>query len=221
MPDTDSPADENDEKTLLEARVRALEIDLRQKKEIILAQHTQLEAFSGSSIDALVQMDFDGHITGWNKQAEKIFGWAADDILDQRIDETIIPPRYRAAHAKGLKRFLENGETIEQGALRETVEEAGADVTLIRLFAVFSLPHVSQVYMTYLADLRNLDFKPGVESLEVKLVTRDEVPWSRIAFRAIEFFLERYFLLDNLDHGVHEGFWVRDKDGPWIRGGKR
>jgi PAS domain-containing protein len=107
--------------------VRALEIDLRQKKEIILAQHTQLEAFSGSSIDALVQMDFDGHITGWNKQAEKIFGWAADDdalvqmdfdghitgwnkqaekifgwaaddILDQRIDETIIPPRYRAAH---------------------------------------------------------------------------------------------------------------------------
>ena len=117
--------------------------------------------------------------------------------------------------------FLENGETIEQGALRETVEEAGADVTLIRLFAVFSLPHVSQVYMSYLADLRNLDFKPGVESLEVKLVTRDEVPWSQIAFRAIEFFLERFFLLDSLDHGVHEGFWVRDKDGPWIRGGKR
>jgi PAS domain-containing protein len=94
MPDTDSPADENDEKTLLEARVRALEIDLRQKKEIILAQHTQLEAFSGSSIDALVQMDFDGHITGWNKQAEKIFGWAADD------HETVSGKRRNLGHGQ-------------------------------------------------------------------------------------------------------------------------
>lgn len=114
--------------------------------------------------------------------------------------------------------FLENGETLEQGALRETMEEAGADVSVIRLFAVFSLPHVSQVYMTFLSDLKNLEFKPGEESLEVKLVTRDEVPWSQIAFRAIEFFLERYFFSDTVDHGVHEGSWVKEKDGPWIRG---
>jgi len=99
------------------------------------------------------------------------------------------------------------------------MEEAGADVSLIRLFAVFSLPHVSQVYMTFLADLKNLEFKPGEESLEVKLVSRDEVPWNQIAFRAIEFFLERYFLSEAADHGVHEGSWVKDKDGPWIRGG--
>ena len=114
--------------------------------------------------------------------------------------------------------FLENGETLEQGAVRETVEEAGADVSLIRLFAVFSLPHVSQIYMTFLADLENLEFKAGEESLEVKLVTRDEVPWNQIAFRAIEFFLERYFLCEAADQGIHEGSWVRDKDGPWIRG---
>lgn len=115
--------------------------------------------------------------------------------------------------------FLENGETLEQGALRETVEEAGAEVSLGRLFAVFSLPHVSQVYLTFLADLKNLDFRPGVESLEVRLVRKDEVPWDRIAFRAIEFFLERYFLLESLDEGVHQGSWVRTKDAPWIRGG--
>ena len=95
MPDTDSPVDEDDEKTLLKTRVKALETDLRQKKEIILAQHTKLEAFFESSIDALVQMDFDGHITGWNKQAELIFGWSADEILDQKIEDTIIPVRYR------------------------------------------------------------------------------------------------------------------------------
>ena len=105
MSEIDSAEDENDEKTLLEERLKAIEADLRQKKEIILAQHTKLEAFFDSSIDAVVQMDFDGHITGWNHQAEKIFGWKADEILDLTIEQTIIPERYRDAHNKGMKSF--------------------------------------------------------------------------------------------------------------------
>jgi len=96
----DSAEDENDARTLLEAKLKAMEVDLRQKKEIILAQHSKLEAYFDSSIDAVVQMDFDGHITGWNHQAEKIFGWSADEILDQKIEQTIIPKRYRDAHTR-------------------------------------------------------------------------------------------------------------------------
>ncbi len=111
MADSESPTDEIDEKSLLEARIKALETDLRQKKDIILAQHFQLEAFLGSSIDALVQMDFDGHITGWNDQAERIFGWSEEEIADKKIEDTIIPERYREAHRKGMKRFLETGES--------------------------------------------------------------------------------------------------------------
>jgi diguanylate cyclase (GGDEF)-like protein/PAS domain S-box-containing protein len=111
MSEIDSHCDESDEKILLEEKLKALEADLRQKKEIILAQHTKLEAFFESSIDAVVQMDFDGHITGWNHQAEKIFGWSAEQILDQTITQTIIPERYRDAHEKGMQRFLKTGET--------------------------------------------------------------------------------------------------------------
>jgi len=70
MPDTDPLQDETRKTALLEERLKALETDMRQKKEIILAQHIKLEAFFESSIDAVVQMDFDGHITGWNHQAE-------------------------------------------------------------------------------------------------------------------------------------------------------
>ncbi len=119
MSEINSPEDENDEKTLLEGKLKALEADLRQKKEIILAQHTKLEAFFESSIDALVQMDFDGHITGWNHQAEKIFGWSAEEILDQTIEQTIIPERYRDAHTNGMKRFLESGEVVVMNTLIE------------------------------------------------------------------------------------------------------
>lgn len=119
MTEIDSAEDENDEKSLLEERVRALEVDLRQKKEIILAQHNKLEAFFDSSIDAVVQMDFDGYITGWNHQAEKVFGWSAEEILDQTIEQTIIPERYRDAHKKGMKRFLETGKTSVMNSLIE------------------------------------------------------------------------------------------------------
>jgi len=119
MSDIDSPEDENDQQTLLEEKLKALEADLRQKKEIILAQHNKLEAFFESSIDAVVQMDFDGYITGWNQQAEKIFGWSAEEILDQTIEQTIIPERYRDAHNKGMKKFLKTGETSVLNTLIE------------------------------------------------------------------------------------------------------
>ncbi|MDH3760128.1 MAG: EAL domain-containing protein [Gammaproteobacteria bacterium] len=190
MPDTDSPADENDEKTLLEDRVHALEIDLRQKKEIILAQHTQLEAFSGSSIDALVQMDFDGHITGWNKQAEKIFGWAADDIVDLRIEDTIIPPRYRAAHAKGMKRFLENGETsvmdtlIEIHALHRDGHEFPVEISV----SVIDSPDLQE----FNAYIRDISERKHAET----------VIWNQANFDSLTSLPNRNLFLQKLEHEI-------------------
>ena len=93
MPESDPLHDDLEEITRLEEKISALETDLRQKKEIILAQHTKLEAFFETSIDAVVQMDFDGYITGWNQQAEIIFGWKAEEILEQTLEETIVPER--------------------------------------------------------------------------------------------------------------------------------
>ncbi len=154
MPDSDSPEDESVEKALLEARVNALETDLRQKKEIILAQHTKLEAFLESSIDALVQIDFDGHITGWNKQAEKIFGWCGDDILDLKISETIIPERYRSTHNKGMKRYLDTGEAsvlntlIEIHALHRDGHEFPAELSI----SVIDSPDL-QEFSAYIRDI--------------------------------------------------------------------
>ena len=43
--------------------------------------------------------------------------------------------------------FMENGETVEAGGARETMEEANASVENPNLYTVFSLPHISQVYM--------------------------------------------------------------------------
>ena len=89
--------------------------------------------------------------------------------------------------------FMENNETLEQAAMRESMEEANANVKLLNLYTVFSLPHVNQVYMLYLAELLDDNFSPGSESLEVKLFDEKDIPWNELAFRTIHYTLKYFF----------------------------
>tara|TARA_B100000959_G_scaffold277240_1_gene333476 strand:+ start:314 stop:853 length:540 start_codon:yes stop_codon:yes gene_type:complete len=90
--------------------------------------------------------------------------------------------------------FHENGETVAAGAARETSEEANASVHGLELYTVFSLPHISQVYMFYRAQLSNLNFSSGHETLEVNLFAEEEIPWQELAFPVITRSLEQYFI---------------------------
>ncbi len=90
--------------------------------------------------------------------------------------------------------FLESGETLAAGALRETLEEANARVELGELYTVISLPHISQIYVMFRARLVDFDFGPGPESLEVRLFAEEEIPWDQLAFRTIGRTLRNYFL---------------------------
>jgi ADP-ribose pyrophosphatase YjhB (NUDIX family) len=90
--------------------------------------------------------------------------------------------------------FLENGETLMNGALRETLEEADARVALGDLYTVISLPQINQVYMMFRCRLLDLRFGPGSESLDVRLFGESEVPWESIAFRTIARTLRNFFL---------------------------
>ena len=89
--------------------------------------------------------------------------------------------------------FMENGETTEEGALRESVEEAQASLTSKGLYTLLNLPHINQVYFFYLAQLNNTHFGPTSESLEVKLFSESEIPWDEIAFSVVKRTLQLYF----------------------------
>ena len=90
--------------------------------------------------------------------------------------------------------FMENNESASEGAAREAMEEANARVEIEDLYTVYSIPHISQVYMMFRAKLLDPDVSPGLESLEVKLVTEAEIPWDELAFamvrRTLTHFLE-------------------------------
>ena len=89
--------------------------------------------------------------------------------------------------------FMENDETAGQAALRETLEEAGARIQLLAPYSLISVPYVNQVHLFYRAQLLDLEFKPGEESLEVALYDEDKVPWKDIAFRTVGLTLKHWF----------------------------
>ncbi len=89
--------------------------------------------------------------------------------------------------------FMENSETTAEAAVRETEEEAGADIEIGDLFSLLNVAQVHQVHLFYLARLRNLAFAAGIESLEVQLFAEHEIPWDDLAFPTIRKTLELFF----------------------------
>jgi ADP-ribose pyrophosphatase YjhB (NUDIX family) len=89
--------------------------------------------------------------------------------------------------------FMELGETVADGALRETDEEAGAQVELEGLFSVLNVVRVGQVHLFYRARMLSEHLSPGPETLEARLFREDEVPWDELAFRTVRRTLELFF----------------------------
>lgn len=89
--------------------------------------------------------------------------------------------------------FMENGETVAEGAARETWEEAEANVSDLVLYTIFNIPWINQVYMLHRGELVDGEFGVGVESLECRLFREDEIPWDELAFPSVKRTLKHYF----------------------------
>ena len=89
--------------------------------------------------------------------------------------------------------FLEVDESVMAGAIRETDEEAGARIELGPLFTILDVVHVHQVHLFYRAELLDIDFAPGEESLEVQLFDEADIPWPDLAFRTVSTTLQHFF----------------------------
>ena len=96
--------------------------------------------------------------------------------------------------------FMENGETTQDAARRESMEEALADVEIGSLLAVVHVLHANQVHVMFRARLPRPEFGAGAESLESMLCTEEQIPWPEIAFRSVDFALRHY--LEDRREGV-------------------
>ena len=108
--------------------------------------------------------------------------------------------------------FLELNETVEEGAIREVLEETGVKIKLGALQTVYNLPDAQQVYMIFTAEMISNDFKVTAESSEVKLFSKSEIPWEQIAFSSNTFALDGYFSdLEKGNKTVHFGTFKKSR----------
>ena len=106
--------------------------------------------------------------------------------------------------------FMENNETVAQAAAREAMEEANATAGPLSLFGIFSMPYISQVYLMFHGELASPEISPGLESLEVGMFGKQQIPWDNLAFPVVAHSLDLYF-----EHGpgkVHHAWFSRGPD---------
>ena len=89
--------------------------------------------------------------------------------------------------------FMENQESLEEAALRESSEEANANLQIEDIYSIVSLPHINQIYVLYRAKLLDLNFYAGSESLDVQLFNEEDIPWEQLAFKTIDCTLKHFF----------------------------
>jgi len=128
--------------------------ELESLNEELRTAESRLRGIIDSALDAIVTIDEESVIIGWNHHAELIFGWTTGEILGRKLHETLIPHRYRAAHQKGLSRYLETGEgsilnrRIEISALHRSGQEFPVELTVAP-----SQPGARPIFTAFLRDL--------------------------------------------------------------------
>lgn len=141
------------------------EIDAHRLTEAALADSEQrMRCVIDSANEAFIGMDTSGCIFDWNRQAESMFGWSRDEVLQRPVSGLIIPQRYRQAHEDGMRRFQASGvsavlnQRIELSAQRRSGEEFPVELSIWRI------PHVEQrMFGAFVRDIT--ERKRAVEQL--------------------------------------------------------
>src|SRR6266446_9290455 len=125
-----------DELGLLTDAFNQMLTQIHEQDRTVRESEGRLRAVLNSAMSAVVVMDSGGKIADWNARAEQMFGWTLREALGRELAETIIPPRYREGHRRGLERFLATGEgpvlnrLIELSALRRDGSEFPVELSV-------------------------------------------------------------------------------------------
>jgi ADP-ribose pyrophosphatase YjhB (NUDIX family) len=80
--------------------------------------------------------------------------------------------------------YVELGETVEEAAVRELLEETGLVVSpdQLSVYGVVSIPSINQIFISLIAPLPSMDFRTTEETLDVKLAGISDISASQYAY---------------------------------------
>jgi PAS domain S-box-containing protein len=189
-------------------KCRTLESSFETTSEETNNQTSRSEAILECSLDAIVQMDIDSRITGWNGKAEKIFGWERGEAIGRSLDSLIIPEPLREAHRQGMKRYLKTGvgkvinKNIEITALRKDGSEFPVELLVSAL--------VSDKVIEFNAYIRDITERKAAEEelKKAKLLAESAESLFTVVFQSSPVLLDIISLSDNRYMAVNDT-WLK------------
>ncbi|TNF51768.1 MAG: EAL domain-containing protein [Gammaproteobacteria bacterium] len=118
------------------AERRRVEQELRAADECLKDHLERIKMLVDASPDGVIELDGAGRVTGWNAQAERIFGWRTAQILGEDFAAALLPPLFREAQRQWLARALaaspalQPNKTLEIAGLRADGAEFPLEITL-------------------------------------------------------------------------------------------
>jgi PAS domain S-box-containing protein len=147
--------------------------DLKVAQERLKTAEERARLIIDHALDAIIVIDSDSIISGWNERAEEIFGWSRAQVVGKRLTDFIIPREYRKAHKAGLKRFLTTGEGP---ALNKRIEITGQHRDGRKLQIELSIAAMKlENRWTFSAFIRDLTESRRIA--EALRETREELAW--------------------------------------------
>ncbi|MFZ2541136.1 MAG: EAL domain-containing protein [Gallionella sp.] len=122
---------------LVELLVAAVQAGRKRAEEVLRESEARTKLILDMAMDAVISADQDGFVAGWNREAERMFGYAAEHALGKRLSDLIVPPDHRTAHQQGMQRFVETGKStiigkrIEITGMRADGSEFPVELTLV------------------------------------------------------------------------------------------
>ena len=126
----------------------------RRAEEAVRARESRLRAMLEAALDAVVTMDHEGRVVGWNHAAVTTFGYDSHEVIGREMADIIVPPHLRSAHRTGLARFIETGQPVildkrlEVVGMHKNGHEFPVELTITRI----SLPG-PPMFTGYLRDI--------------------------------------------------------------------
>lgn len=123
----------------LEVRIALRTQELQSTVSMLAQSKQKLQGIVDTALDAVVRVDADGVIVGWNRQAEVIFGWSTREALGRPLQDTIVPKAYQDRHMEGMSRYMTTHMTtvvdrrIEISAIHRSGREFPIELAITRV----------------------------------------------------------------------------------------
>ena len=131
-----------------------------------------------SALDAIICMEPNGHVTSWNRQAEKLFGWTSEEMVGKDHAAYILPETCRERHRQGLNTFLETGQSLNINNVMEVtaVDRHGRNFPIELI--IVHVPHpYKEFFCAYLRDIT--DRKQYISAIEDQNSKLREIAWAQ------------------------------------------